>query len=316
MLNLLKSCPDILKILALTLVSSISFAVQQSKTDENVTNYTHRWQKFDSKLILTEKSFQKTPPLPSVIGSFELIEFESDGMSLKALINQAPARKQIKSPAIVYLHGGFALRTSELAVTNKMTEAGFIVMAPSYRGENDNPGSFELFMGEVRDAKSAIAWLANQPFVDQDRIYVFGWSVGGGIALNLSLHDDLPVNFSASSAGIYDLDLIKSWATEDDFIKFPYDYRNDQENHFRLPIYHLTDMVRTHTTYIGSDDDFNIHNDTYQHLYPDNGTLLTILKIPGDHVSSLEQAIDLFLEDIKAKTTQPTIHNTRVVIEH
>jgi hypothetical protein len=163
-----------------------------------------------------------------------------------------------------------------------------------------NNNALECFFGEVRDAKAAIRWLAEQDFVDPQRIYVFGWSVGGGIALNLSLHGDIPIRISGSSAGFYDKGLIKSWAMEDDFIVFPYDYLNDQENFFRLPLYHLQDMVRPHYGYIGSEDGYAFVSELYHQLYPEAQTQLELKKLSGGHVDSLTHAVQEFLQVISA----------------
>ncbi len=60
------------------------------------------------------------------------------------------------------------------------------------RGENGNPGNYELFLTEVGDAKAAVRWLARQPFVDAKRVYTFGHSTGGAISALLSLREGVP----------------------------------------------------------------------------------------------------------------------------
>lgn len=263
------------------------------------TSYIEDWKEFRTTLIRKEKSFQKAEPLENGRNGFELVEYSSDGMKLKALLKKGGASASDKRPAVVYLHGGFALTYGQLEYTKTFSDAGFVVLAPSWRGENGNPGFFELFLGEVRDAKAAVSWLARREYVDETQIYVFGWSVGGGIALNLSLHGDIPLRMSASSAGVYDTDLITSWATEDDYIRFPYDHKDARENHFRLPVYNLRSMVRPHTTYIGSEDGYPESERLVESLYPERDTKLKIVEVPGDHVSSVNAAVTGFLKEIK-----------------
>lgn len=261
-------------------------------------NYTEEWKDFGTKLIRKEKSFQKAGPLNETRFGFEPAEFESEGMKLKALLNKSAVQGSAKAPAVVFLHGGFALTYGQLEYAKAFADAGFVVLAPSWRGENDNPGYFELFFGEVRDAKAAVRWLAEKDYVDPKRIYAFGWSVGGGISMNLSLHDDLPLKLTGSSAGVYDLDLIKSWATEDDYIKFPYDYKNERENYFRLPVYNLTKMVRPHITYIGKEDGFAEASSLIDGLFKPGETKLKLIGLEGDHESSLPAAIARFIDAI------------------
>jgi dipeptidyl aminopeptidase/acylaminoacyl peptidase len=62
-------------------------------------------------------------------------------------------------------------------------DADCVVMCPSWRGENSNPGVFEMFYGEVDDAIAAIDYVAKLPYVDSTRIYIVGHSAGGTIAL-------------------------------------------------------------------------------------------------------------------------------------
>ncbi len=262
-------------------------------------SYVEEWNDFETILIKKEKSFQNYDEFKEQEGDFELIHYESNGALLKALLNTKNIDSLNQSPVIVYLHGGFALGYNEVLQTQRFTDAGFIVFAPTYRGENGNAGNFELFMGEVGDAKAAINWISQQTYVDKERIYVFGWSVGGGIALNLSLHDDLPIQFSSSSAGIYDLGLIKSWATEDDMIKFPYDYKNEDENYFRLPLYNLDKMTRAHFTYIGSDDNYNFYQKLVDSLYAKKVTQMRLRKLLGNHVTSVPKAMRKFLNEIR-----------------
>jgi dipeptidyl aminopeptidase/acylaminoacyl peptidase len=262
-------------------------------------SYVKEWNDFETNLIKNEKSFQNYQEFSDQEADFKLTNYKSEGVQLKALLNTKHIDSTIKKPVIVYLHGGFALRYNEVLNTIPFTDAGYIVFAPSYRGENGNAGNFELFMGEVQDAKAAINWIAQQSFVDTNRIYVFGWSVGGGIALNLSLHDNIPVKLTGSSAGLYDLDLIKSWATEDDMIKFPYDYTNKDENYFRLPLYNLDKMAINHFTYIGKNDDYNYSQGLVDSLYANKATKLRLREVLGNHVTSVPKAMRKFMNEIR-----------------
>src|SRR5262249_10849495 len=58
-----------------------------------------------------------------------------------------------------------------------------IMMYPSLRGGNDNPGFQEGFFGEVDDVLAATDYLAKQDAVDPKRIYLGGHSTGGTLAL-------------------------------------------------------------------------------------------------------------------------------------
>lgn len=284
---------------ALLMLSTLTYADEAENVLVNGETFAQQWSGFKTALIRKEKSFQSYEEFKSNGRDVKAITYPSGNFQLKALLNTTNITPQQKSPVIVYLHGGFALSHREFEQTKIFVENGFIVFAPTYRGENGNSGYFELFMGEVEDAKAAIDWISKQTYIDANQIYTFGWSVGGGIALNLSMHSDVNVRLGGSSAGIYDKDLIKAWATEDDMIKFPYDWTNERENYFRLPIYNLGHMAREHYVYIGQDDDFEFVSDLKNKLYGNKTTKLNLKAVDGDHVSSLKEAMNEFILQIK-----------------
>ena len=92
-----------------------------------------------------------------------------------------------KDPAVVYLHVGFGLTEQNLLEAQAYIEAGFFLMTPTLRGENGNPGNYELLYGEVDDVIAAADYLSEQPFVDSEKIYLVRLSLGGGNALLASM---------------------------------------------------------------------------------------------------------------------------------
>ncbi|HWH68599.1 MAG TPA: prolyl oligopeptidase family serine peptidase [Candidatus Sulfotelmatobacter sp.] len=98
-----------------------------------------------------------------------------------------------KHPAILWIFGGFGNSIGEIAwlpsppendqSASAFRRAGLIMMYPSLRGGNDNPGAVEGFYGEVHDIIAAADYLAKQDCVDPDRIYLGGHSTGGTLAL-------------------------------------------------------------------------------------------------------------------------------------
>ncbi len=98
-----------------------------------------------------------------------------------------------KHPAIIWLVGGFSNSISGIAWTpgpasNDQSASGFrdhgiVMMYPSLRGGNNNPGYIETFYGEVDDVLAAAKHLASLDYVDPMRIYLGGHSTGGTLAL-------------------------------------------------------------------------------------------------------------------------------------
>jgi len=168
------------------------------------------------------------------------------------------------------------------------------VMIPTLRGENGNPGSFELFYGEVDDARAAILELTKQPRIDASRIYTFGHSAGGAISALLSLWDDVPIRFGGSSGGLYLKDFFSGWK---DFA--PFDLSNEKEKRLRLLVGNMSSMKRKHIAYLGEDDTIAKVVPAADTEIKQSGAPLTISIIGGDHFTSLELAASSFANAIK-----------------
>ena len=108
------------------------------------------------------------------------LRYPADGRTLQAWFAAPPGLT--RCPALLYFHGEFSFTAWDFAQVRPFLAAGFCVMTPSLRGENGNPGDFELLRGELDDAIAALRWLAARPEVDPDRIYTLGHSVGGGLS--------------------------------------------------------------------------------------------------------------------------------------
>jgi dienelactone hydrolase len=98
-----------------------------------------------------------------------------------------------KRPAIVWIAGGMdwgiesstweAQPPSNDQSAYVFHERGIVLLRPSLRGSNENPGRNECFLGEVDDVLAAAAFLAQRSDVDPRRIYIGGHSTGGTMTL-------------------------------------------------------------------------------------------------------------------------------------
>lgn len=129
----------------LLLVSAlISCDSKLKESNEIEKPYLDEKRNFQTELIRKEKAPQDYENLET---SDEVIkvEYPSSNLKLKALI----ARKNIDStkrkPVLVFLHGGFALGEQDVLDCEVFTKQGYIVFAPSYRGENGNEGFSNYF---------------------------------------------------------------------------------------------------------------------------------------------------------------------------
>jgi dipeptidyl aminopeptidase/acylaminoacyl peptidase len=105
-------------------------------------------------------------------GSIELIAWHS---------NYEPSQKL--KPAVLFLHGGNATGDGHWELIEAYWQAGFVVMLPSFRGENGQAGNYSGFYDETSDALAAASYLENMPGIDRNRFFIAGHSNGGTLAL-------------------------------------------------------------------------------------------------------------------------------------
>jgi dipeptidyl aminopeptidase/acylaminoacyl peptidase len=122
---------------------------------------------------------------------FQTIEFRSPVGSLAAYLTPDPKDGK-KHPAIIWITGGDCNTIGDVwsppeagndQSARQYREAGIVMMFPSLRGGNKNPGVQEGFLGEVDDVLAAADHLARQEFVDPKRIYLGGHSTGGTLVM-------------------------------------------------------------------------------------------------------------------------------------
>ncbi len=128
-----------------------------------------------------------TPPA----SVFRKITYPSAVGPLAAYLSLDP-QDGSRHPAIIWLTGGDCNSIGDVWSSNPRSNdqtaaayrnAGILMMFPSLRGGNDNPGRHEGFYGEVDDVLAAYDYLSRQPYVDPARIYLGGHSTGGTLAL-------------------------------------------------------------------------------------------------------------------------------------
>lgn len=157
--------------------------------DPNVTSLVEARKGFQTRLVRKGNANEPvaTPP-PKV---FRTVQYEAPLGRNSAYLTPDPKDGKLR-PAIIWITGGDCNTIGDVwspaPVSNDQTAAayrqeGIVMMFPSLRGGNRNPGTIEGFLGEVDDVIAAADYLAKQPHVDPTRIYLGGHSTGGTLAL-------------------------------------------------------------------------------------------------------------------------------------
>ena len=238
--------------------------------------------------------FDEAEPLPPNVRE---VTYPAGPGNLKGWMYVPPGPPR-RLPALVFFHSGFAFGMEDLESCGPAMEKEFVVFCPALRGENGNPGNFELFYGEVEDARSAVQWLATQPEVDPQRIYAFGHSVGGGVAAVLGLLDNVPVRHTGSSGGLYGHMTFLEWVEIT-----PFNFADAEERSRRLLLGNMSHLQHPHYAYLGQQDEG----------FEDNATAARqeaaalpapakfhLQQVPGDHLSSFDPSLRAYLQVIEA----------------
>ena len=258
------------------------------------TSYLERLAHFHTRLVRTgpaPQAFDAAEHLPAGVRE---IRYPSNGLELKAWVGFPPgAREGAKVPGVVYFHGGFAFGADDFEVARPFLQAGLAVMCPMLRGENGNPGAFELYLGEVRDAQAAVAWLAHQNNIDAKHLYTFGHSAGGVISALLSLQE-VPIRHGGSAGGLYGPELF-DWMRP----QVPFAQDDPEERQLRVLVGNIAWMKHPHFAFVGDGDPKQAVQLAQAEQTPQSP--LQIVTVHGNHLTSLPDAVSAYVKVIQER---------------
>ncbi len=185
---------------------------------------------------------------------FQLVHYPAEGGEMTAYLTPDPGDGK-KHPVMIWDSGGWGgigdFLWDEPSRLNDQSarafrEAGIVLMCPSFRGENGNPGEFELFYGEVNDFLSAIEYAKGLPYVDPERVYIGGHSTGGTVAL-------LAAVSGVQCRGVFSFggapDMLDVMSDGEGFENTPYSIDSTRDHELRSPI-RYTHYIQSPTFYI------------------------------------------------------------------
>jgi dipeptidyl aminopeptidase/acylaminoacyl peptidase len=169
--------------------------------------------------------------------AFEQFTYESDGLTVGAYLYRPRNPGAKPSPVIVFNRGswtrpkGFA--GEMLVMAHRFAEAGYIVVAPHYRGSNGWAGKDELGGAELHDLMVLPAVIARIPGADASRLYLAGESRGGAMVY-MALRDGFPAKAAAVWGAFTDLEpLLASGPQASSGAAIWSQYENDRETLYR-----------------------------------------------------------------------------------
>lgn len=229
-----------------------SFKLSNNSLQQDRANFT-------TKIVDTSFIPDGEPDIPPA-EIFDLIYYKALDGDMAAYLSPDPQDGQ-KHPAAIWIHGGYGGIGDWFWEENfdklndqsgrALRQAGIIMMIPSFRGENANPGQYQMFYGELDDLKAALEYLKQLPYVDPNRIYLIGHSTGGTTVLLANEYID---GFRAafSFGGVPDLKMrIKAGPMS---VAIPFNQKNDKEFALRSPRTYIT-SIKSPTFYFEGEED-------------------------------------------------------------
>jgi uncharacterized protein len=117
------------------------------------------------------------------------ITFAVDGLVLEGIFTLPKPQGRAIGLVLCHphpLYGGNMENAVIRALDRAFAAANFGVLRFNFRGVGDSQGQHDEGIGEQKDIKGALAWLAAQPGIDAHRIFLGGYSFGARVALNVA----------------------------------------------------------------------------------------------------------------------------------
>ena len=260
---------------------------------EQKEDYAQARQRFQTKLVRQRPAPQEwqieNPP-----AAVREVPYLSGNLRLRAWVSERPPDGR-RRPAVLFLHGGFAFGADDWEQTQPFRDAGFVVMTPTLRGENGLPGSFSMFYNEVDDVLAAAETMAQLPYVDINRIYISGHSVGGTLTMLAAMTSNR-FRAAASFSGSPDQVL---WGGRGHPELVPFDPADEREFHMRSPLAFPRSFKCPIRFYYGSGElFFASSSQKTAGLAKTAGLDVEAISVPGDHFTmagpAMRQAIAFF----------------------
>lgn len=172
-------------------------AAVTASPEASTNKFNEARKKLQTKIV-SEIPRSGPPEVPPKSSPFQLIRYTSPVGKLAAYVTKDP-RDGKRHPAIIWITGGDSNEIGDVwspairdldQSASAFRKAGIVMMFPSLRGGNDNPGVREGFLGEVDDILAATDHLAKLPYVDPQQIYLGGHSTGGTLVMLVGAASD------------------------------------------------------------------------------------------------------------------------------
>jgi dienelactone hydrolase len=252
--------------------------------------------------IVRSESEEGPVPTPPKDSGFTRVTYPSQGKTLPAYISADPGDGK-KHPAIIWVVGGWSnsIDLDNLAHGEwdndqsalAFADHGIVTMYPTFRGGSNGTGAKEAKYGEMDDVIAAYDYLASQPYVDTQRIYLGGHSTGGTLVmLTAEALDKFRAVFAFGSTDRFE----KHNATQ-----FVFDTNDKREFDLRSPILWLNEIKNPTFVFEGEESDKAASLDAMKSASK-NSEVHFYLVNHADHFSTLAPLTEMLAKKVVEDT--------------
>ncbi len=148
------------------------------------------------------------------------VRYPSGDLQVTGWIFVNPFGENDVEPGLIFAHGGVGgVNEATRAKCRWLAQQGYIVFAPSYRGEDDSEGEIEIAEGEVDDVVHAILELRSHPGIETDTFVLLGLSHGALISVKAAARPELRgvVRAVVAAYGVMDIYAWYQYLLDHDF---------------------------------------------------------------------------------------------------
>lgn len=148
------------------------------------------------------------------------VSYPSGDLTVTGWLFVHPFSEEDTEPCIIFNHGGVGgVGEGMKAKSRWLAKQGYIVFAPSYRGEDDSEGEIEVAAGEIDDVVAAIQLLSTHPGIRPGEFVLVGTSHGALISVHVASREEAKpwVKGVVAAYGVMDIYSWYQYLIDNDF---------------------------------------------------------------------------------------------------
>lgn len=135
------------------------------------------------------------------------VSYASDGLTVFAYVYAPIAKPTHSLPVVVFNRGSYVWKQfvgEYLTTFHRLASAGFLVVAPMYRGSGGSAGRDELGGADLDDLLNTTCLLQQLPIADRENVFLYGESRGGMMTYQ-AIREQYPMRAAAVYGGFADM---------------------------------------------------------------------------------------------------------------